>query len=88
LALQIEIRCLLPLTLPRALSARIQLPNYFAQVFDFKDGAGEGNRTLVISLEGCMTTQHIKGIAAKLYVSALNGIKGLRLVRKTARITR
>src|SRR5262249_12519245 len=35
-------------------SGRIQLPHYSAQVFDFKDGAGEGNRTLVISLEGCM----------------------------------
>jgi hypothetical protein len=30
---------------------RIQLPQSFGQVFDFKYGAGEGNRTLVISLE-------------------------------------
>jgi hypothetical protein len=30
---------------------RIQLPQSFGQAFDFKYGAGEGNRTLVISLE-------------------------------------
>jgi hypothetical protein len=30
-----------------------------------------------------MTTQHIKGIAAKLYVSALNGINGLMIFCKT-----
>ena len=30
----------------------IQLAHMSGQVFDFKDGAGEGNRTLVISLEG------------------------------------
>ena len=47
---------LLPLTLPRALFERIQLPHYSGQVFGLKDGAGEGNRTLVISLEGCCST--------------------------------
>ena len=47
---------LLPLTLPLAVSGRIQLPHYFGQIFDFKNGAGEGNRTLVISLEGCCST--------------------------------
>jgi hypothetical protein len=36
---------------PAALSVRIELTQSFGQVFDFKDGAGEGNRTLVISLE-------------------------------------
>src|SRR6516164_1631302 len=33
--------------------SRRRFPQHSAQVFDFKDGAGEGNRTLVISLEGC-----------------------------------
>jgi len=62
---------LLPQTLPRALSVRIQLAQRFAQVFDFKDGAGEGNRTLVISLEGfcsiccgrCMLTSDLSSIS-------------------------
>ena len=29
-------------------------------------GAGEGNRTLVISLEGCMFFKDFRGLAAKL----------------------
>ena len=52
LALQIEIRCLLPLTLPRALFIGQTVSLNILQAFDFKGGAGEGNRTLVISLEG------------------------------------
>jgi hypothetical protein len=40
-----------------------------------KIGAGEGNRTLVISLEGCMFFKHFRGLAAKLQTSAANGIK-------------
>jgi hypothetical protein len=40
-------------------------PGQMTQVIE-KIGAGEGNRTLVISLEGCMTTKPIKRIAAKL----------------------
>src|SRR5262249_58508429 len=47
---------LLPPTFPQALFRHIQLPKCFGQVFDFTDGAGEGNRTLVISLEGCCST--------------------------------
>jgi hypothetical protein len=54
-----------------------------AQAFDFKRGAGEGNRTLVISLEGWMTAKRIKGIAAKPHASATNGINRLRLFCKT-----
>jgi hypothetical protein len=40
---------LLPLTLPQRFFSAHSAP--FGQVFDFKVGAGEGNRTLVISLE-------------------------------------
>jgi hypothetical protein len=46
-------------------------------------GAGEGNRTLVISLEGWMIAKRIKGIAAKPHASAPNGINWLRLFCKT-----
>jgi hypothetical protein len=46
-------------------------------------GAGEGNRTLVISLEGWMTAKRIKEIAAKPDGLGPNGINGLRLLRKT-----
>src|SRR5438876_2961592 len=46
-------------------------------------GAGEGNRTLVISLEGCMICRQAKGIAAKLRHFALNSISRLRALCKT-----
>jgi hypothetical protein len=52
------------------------------QVFE-KFGAGEGNRTLVISLEGWITAKRIKGIAAKLDVPRPNGINGLSTFCKT-----
>jgi hypothetical protein len=35
-----------------------------AQVLE-KIGAGEGNRTLVISLEDCVSIKHSSGLAAK-----------------------
>jgi hypothetical protein len=40
-----------PNVTPSTFQLRIQPPQNHGQVFDFKDGAGEGNRTLVISLE-------------------------------------
>ena len=49
--MQLESWRLLPLTLPRVLLVPQLTPQYSGQVSDFKDGAGEGNRTLVISLE-------------------------------------
>jgi hypothetical protein len=42
-----------------------------------KIGAGEGNRTLVISLEGCIFIKCIRGLATKLETFAPNGIKWL-----------
>ena len=35
------------------------------QVFDFKDGAGEGNRTLVISLEGFCSRRGVADVLEK-----------------------
>jgi hypothetical protein len=54
-------------------------------LFGEKRGAGEGNRTLIISLEGCMILRQAKGIAAKPQHSALNSINGLRALCKTPR---
>ena len=56
---------LLSLTLPRALFSCIQLPQHSAQVFDLKDGAGEGNRTLVISLEGFCSRRDVADVLEK-----------------------
>jgi hypothetical protein len=46
-------------------------------------GAGEGNRTLVISLEGWMILNNIRDIAAKQKETAPIGVNGLRPVCKT-----
>jgi len=55
-----------------AKAAKFALSDRNALVFV---GAGEGNRTLVISLEGCMFFKHFCGLAAKLYAFTANGIK-------------
>jgi hypothetical protein len=43
-----------PLRYPGHFSPDGSVQPISAQAIDFKPGAGEGNRTLVISLEGCM----------------------------------
>jgi hypothetical protein len=53
-----------------------------AQVLEIV-GAGEGNRTLVISLEDCVPVNYFHGLAAKQRQTALKGINGLRLFCKT-----
>jgi hypothetical protein len=39
---------------------------FLGMKFQLSIGAGEGNRTLVISLEGCIFFKHFRGLAAKL----------------------
>jgi hypothetical protein len=46
-------------------------------------GAGEGNRTLVISLEGCVTIKYFRNLAAKLCTYGTNRIKWLCIICKT-----
>ena len=52
---------------------------HFNRIF----GAGEGNRTLVIILEGWMMLRDIRNIAAKPMGTAPIGVNGLRSVCKT-----